>query len=71
MANGVPFLATIIKALAPINRGLINGGFLVAKDLLVRFDEITGNSILRDLQSICGLYLLAKKVQGLQGLKGF
>jgi hypothetical protein len=54
----VPVLAALIKALAPINKGLMNGGFLV-KGLLVRpiKDGVIGNYIFRDFQSICGLYL--------------
>jgi hypothetical protein len=42
----VPILAALIKALAPINKGLMNGGFLV-NGLLVRSakDGDTENSI--------------------------
>jgi hypothetical protein len=68
----MPVLATIIKALAPINKGLMNGGFLVI-GLLVHFakDGVIGNSIFRDFQSICGLCLSSQENPRIKGLKGF
>jgi hypothetical protein len=47
----LPILAALIKAFAPINKGLMNRGFLIDKGLLVCFvkDGITGNSIFHDL----------------------
>jgi hypothetical protein len=59
----VPVLVALIKALIPINKGLMNGGFLVDKGLLVGSvkDGVIGNSIFRDVQSIYGLYLLSQE----------
>jgi hypothetical protein len=67
----VPVLAALIKALAPINKDFMNGGFLV-KDLLVRSvkDGITRNSIFRDFQSIYGLYLSSQESLRIIGAKG-
>jgi hypothetical protein len=64
-------LATLIKGLAPINKGLMNGGFLV-KDLLIYYvkDGITGNSIFYDFQSICGLYLSSQESPRIIGTEG-
>jgi hypothetical protein len=56
-------LEALIKALAPINKSLMNGGFLVDKGLLVQSikDGVTKNSIFHDVQSICRLYLSSQK----------
>jgi hypothetical protein len=64
-------LAALIKALVPINKGLMNGGFLV-KGLLVRSakDGVIGNSIFRDFQSICGLYLSSQESPRIIGAEG-
>jgi hypothetical protein len=53
----------LIKALAPINKGLMNGSFLVVLGILVHSikDGVTGIFIFRDLQSICGLYLSSQE----------
>ena len=58
----MPVLAALIKALVPINKGLMNGGFLV-KGLLVcsTEDGITRNSIFHDFQSIYGFYLSSQE----------
>jgi hypothetical protein len=67
----VPVSAALIKALAPINKGLMNGGFLV-KGLLVHSakDGVTGNSIFFDFQSICGLYLSSQESPMIIGVEG-
>jgi hypothetical protein len=67
----VPILVVLIKALVPMNKGLTNGGFLV-KDILVHSvkDGVIGNSIFRDFQSICGLYLSSQKNPRITGAEG-
>ena len=72
MANEVPFLTTLIKALTPINKGFMNGGFLVVKGLLVHSvkNEIIGNSIFFDFQSIYRLYLSSLKSPKITGAEG-
>jgi hypothetical protein len=65
-------LAAVIKALAPINKGLMNGCSLVDKSLLGRSvkDGIIENSIFRDFQSICRLYLSSQKNPWITGAEG-
>jgi hypothetical protein len=67
----VSILVALIKALAPIKKGLKNGGISVDKGLLVCSDkdEITRNSIFRDLQSICELYLPSQENPRITGAK--
>jgi hypothetical protein len=64
-------LAALIKALAPINKGLMNGGFLV-KGLLVCSvkDGIIRNSIFHDFQSICGFYLSSQESPRITRIEG-
>jgi hypothetical protein len=68
----MPFLVAFIKVLAPINKALMNGCFLVVKGLLIHFvnDGITGNSIFHDFQSICGLYLSSQESPRITGAEG-
>jgi hypothetical protein len=68
----VPILATLIKTLAVINKGLMNGGFLVDEGLLIRSIKagITRNSIFLDFQSLCGLDLSSKESPRIIGAEG-
>jgi hypothetical protein len=54
IAKEVPILIALIKVLAPMNNGWMNGGFLVDKGLLVHSvkDGISRNSIFCNFQSI-------------------
>ena len=64
-------LTVLIKSLAPINKGLMNGDFLV-KDLLVCFvnDGITGNPIFHIFQSVYGLYLFSQESPRITKIEG-
>jgi hypothetical protein len=59
----MPVLAAFIKALALINKGLRNEGFLIDEGLLVHSvkDGIAGNFVFLDFQFICGLYLFSQE----------
>ena len=64
-------MTVLIKSLAPINKDLMNGDFLV-KDLLVCFvkDGVTGNPIFHLFQFVYGLYLFSQESPRITEIEG-